>query len=504
MADREWKGERDWRGEREWAPGSDIYIDCTEDLDTSETLGNVQLVHNPTISEGITLGEIVSFQGPASISLIDNINLIEEVLQISIGTFALRNYYNYTTLSDIAPGTGSILTNPLLMDYRVALGSPCINAGATIALVTSDILGTGRPIGANYDIGAWESDNSDITLFSAEELFLGEIITFPLPSINIGDIVPIIETLIIIEDIGIVPAVLVPSVAETMKVQDVLNPGDVYLPEIGARTISNISETVTTWDSDIAFDFAGAGITLLIGATGSELIDGVNAAETASIATEALLIPAALQTMEDTVDGAEEITLSMGDLEIPLTTEALAASETMDLYLPELMIQDLVAENVQTSTELNFTWPDVDTLVISETVPLLESLNLGEILTISINDVQIDLSAVADAIETQDYIPLAGMLIELAPINVSETSDVSEIIDIRPETTLALFPAADKLNLGESLLIEMASPLAIDLADNLTLSEWWYCGQFTGRAYLYITALAPAMVIAAQEPWDVA
>jgi len=355
-----------------------------------------------------------------------------------------------------------------------------------------------------YDIGAWESDNVNLILFSADSQIIAEIIDFPLPAILIGYPTPITETLIVIEDIGIVPAVLVPSVAETVKAQDVLNPGDVYLPEIGARTISNISETVTVWDSDIAFDFAGAGITLLIGATGSELIDGVNTSESASIATDALLIPAALQTMEDAIDGAEVIALSMSDLEIPLTIEALAASETMDLYLPELMIQELAAENVQTSTEINFTWPDVDTLVISETMPLLESLYLGEIVTIGINDVQIDLSAAADSIDSQDYIPLAGMLVELAPIDVAETSDVSETIDIRPETTLALFPAADRLTLNEILLLEMAAPLSIDLADNLTLSEWWRCGQFTGRAYLYTTAIAPAMVIAAQEPWDVA
>ncbi|MBL8525236.1 MAG: fibronectin type III domain-containing protein, partial [Betaproteobacteria bacterium] len=53
-------------------------------------------------------------------------------------------------------GTTSIFTNFAARDFTLASGSAAINAGTTVALVTTDILGTARPQGAGYDIGAYE------------------------------------------------------------------------------------------------------------------------------------------------------------------------------------------------------------------------------------------------------------------------------------------------------------------------------------------------------------
>src|SRR5436190_5472082 len=46
--------------------------------------------------------------------------------------------------------------NPTALDFRLQAGSPAIDAGVTLANVSSDFLGVSRPQGAAYDIGAFE------------------------------------------------------------------------------------------------------------------------------------------------------------------------------------------------------------------------------------------------------------------------------------------------------------------------------------------------------------
>ncbi len=46
--------------------------------------------------------------------------------------------------------------NPSALDFRLQAGSPAIDAGVTLANVSSDFLGVSRPQGAAYDIGAFE------------------------------------------------------------------------------------------------------------------------------------------------------------------------------------------------------------------------------------------------------------------------------------------------------------------------------------------------------------
>ncbi len=62
-------------------------------------------------------------------------------------------------------GAGDVLANPAFVgtwtappatNLELAMGSPAIDTGATLAAVTHDFLGAPRPHGAGYDIGAFE------------------------------------------------------------------------------------------------------------------------------------------------------------------------------------------------------------------------------------------------------------------------------------------------------------------------------------------------------------
>ena len=46
--------------------------------------------------------------------------------------------------------------DPSMLDLRLQVGSPAINAGLTISIVDKDIVGVSRPLGGAYDQGAYE------------------------------------------------------------------------------------------------------------------------------------------------------------------------------------------------------------------------------------------------------------------------------------------------------------------------------------------------------------
>lgn len=79
----------------------------------------------------------------------------------------VRNNASFGSNTNILnSGAGSIVNtnftsdpswvNPSSGNLNLSSGSPCINAGATIPLVTDDIIGTSRPQDLAYDIGAFE------------------------------------------------------------------------------------------------------------------------------------------------------------------------------------------------------------------------------------------------------------------------------------------------------------------------------------------------------------
>ena len=73
----------------------------------------------------------------------------------------------YSNIQNGWPGTGNIATNPIFadtgtLDYRLHYSSPCIDTGATIASITNDCIGSPRPIGSGYDMGAYELNTSPI------------------------------------------------------------------------------------------------------------------------------------------------------------------------------------------------------------------------------------------------------------------------------------------------------------------------------------------------------
>ncbi|GEM_PF-3203875 len=82
-----------------------------------------------------------------------------------IGAFNFNHNAWYNGSAGAAAGTGDVTLAPLFLnpgtnaasDYALQALSPLINAGVSIAQVTDDYLGTARPQGAGYDIGAFES-----------------------------------------------------------------------------------------------------------------------------------------------------------------------------------------------------------------------------------------------------------------------------------------------------------------------------------------------------------
>jgi hypothetical protein len=52
--------------------------------------------------------------------------------------------------------TTAFFVNAAAHDYRLAPGSPAIDAGAAISGITNDRIGVARPQGAYLDVGAYE------------------------------------------------------------------------------------------------------------------------------------------------------------------------------------------------------------------------------------------------------------------------------------------------------------------------------------------------------------
>lgn len=94
------------------------------------------------------------------------------------------------------PGAGNIDADPLFenaaeCEYALAYGSPCVNAG-TAAGVTWDCVGKPRPMGAGYDMGAYEQDPAPVQRVTPAVLDFGDVVvgdsaTLPVSVMNTGN-----------------------------------------------------------------------------------------------------------------------------------------------------------------------------------------------------------------------------------------------------------------------------------------------------------------------------
>jgi len=85
-------------------------------------------------------------------------------------------------------GTGNIDVNPMFdnaaaLDFRLAIGSPCVDTG-TVVNINHDCIGNPRPMGAGFDLGAYELDPAPIINVIPLEVDFGDVVVgddFDLP-----------------------------------------------------------------------------------------------------------------------------------------------------------------------------------------------------------------------------------------------------------------------------------------------------------------------------------
>jgi parallel beta-helix repeat protein len=61
-------------------------------------------------------------------------------------------------------GANPLFVDPINLNYRLRAGSPCIDAGITLSDMTDDFESRPRPIGAGYDIGAYEYQEESMAI----------------------------------------------------------------------------------------------------------------------------------------------------------------------------------------------------------------------------------------------------------------------------------------------------------------------------------------------------
>ena len=122
--------------------GISVYGGSNAQIYNNTIYGNVGVTNNSS-DYGI---EIVSFS--SNTTLRNNISFNNKGAQIRDDAFNTQKSNNL--ISD------PFFIDPLKANFALKTGSPAINTGIAVALVTTDYAGTPRPQGSSYDIGAYE------------------------------------------------------------------------------------------------------------------------------------------------------------------------------------------------------------------------------------------------------------------------------------------------------------------------------------------------------------
>ena len=108
-----------------------------------------------TISNTIIVGYAAAFSGATGPGSYTYFNTQNNLLSVASYTAGSGNAPYSESGSLFSRTAASLFVNPS-SDFRLKGGSPAIDAGYTDSTVTTDILGTTRPQGSAYDIGAYE------------------------------------------------------------------------------------------------------------------------------------------------------------------------------------------------------------------------------------------------------------------------------------------------------------------------------------------------------------
>lgn len=113
------------------------------------------------VAAAFTTGEIVNniFYQPQTAGVLFDAATTTDVAvryNLTLGGPATTGSSTGVTISNNLDNTDPKLANASGLDFQLVAGSPAIDAGATLVYVTNDFLGTARPQGAAYDIGAFE------------------------------------------------------------------------------------------------------------------------------------------------------------------------------------------------------------------------------------------------------------------------------------------------------------------------------------------------------------
>ena len=142
---------------------------------------NIQAYNNifhDSLGDALTFG----FESATSGNLIANNTFYHNAgYAIIVGIFAASNnatlinnlIANTNTINILSGSTGTVQTTNVTgapatitnctvstSDFHLKAGAPCIDAGTTVSAVTTDFDGNARPMGAAYDVGAYEFGSS--------------------------------------------------------------------------------------------------------------------------------------------------------------------------------------------------------------------------------------------------------------------------------------------------------------------------------------------------------